>query len=136
MAYNYNSNSKPNSNSPTLIGSEPSTIKWTIVRGDDASAIFEWYEDDSVTLKNTSSWTYAASAYDPKTKTKYALICTAGTGKVTVAIPNTTSALWGTGSSAIVAELNFDLQITIAGKKWTPILGNIIVRSDITGSSL
>lgn len=125
-----------NSTSPILIGSEPSNIKWTIVRGDDASALFEWYEDDGVTLKNTSTWTYAASAYDPKTKTKYTLNCTAGTGNVTVAIPNTTSALWGTGSAAIIAELNFDLQITISGKKWTPILGNIIVRSDITGSAL
>jgi hypothetical protein len=128
MAYNYNS--------PILIGSEPSNIKWTVVRGDDASATFEWYEDDGVTPKNTSAWSYAASAYNPKTKTKYILTCTAGTGKVTVDIPSATSALWGTGSSAIVAELNFDLQVTVAGKKWTPILGNLVVRSDITGSAL
>ena len=124
------------SDSPILIGAEPQTIKWTVVRGDDASANFEWYEDDGVTLKNTTTWTYAASAYDPKTSTKYSLTCTAGTGSVVVSIPNATSALWGTGSSSIVAELNFDLQVTIASKKWTPILGTIVVRSDITGSSL
>ena len=125
-----------NNNSPILIGSEPSNIKWTIVRGDDASATFEWYEDDGVTFKNTSTWTYAASAYNPKTKTKYTLTSTAENGKVTISIPNTISSLWGTGSTAIVAELNFDLEVTIAGKKWTPVLGNIVVRSDITGSAL
>ena len=124
------------SNSPITLGSEPQSIKWNIVRGDDASAVFEWYEDDGVTLKNTTSWTYAASAYDPKTTTKYTLTCTSGTGNVTVSIPNSMSSAWGTGSSAIVADLIFDLQITINSKKWTPVIGNIVVRSDITGSSL
>ena len=124
------------SNSPISLGSEPQNIKWNIVRGDDASAVFEWYEDDGVTLKNTTSWTYAASAYDPKTTTKYTLTCTAGTGNVTVSIPNSMSSTWGTGSAAIVADLIFDLQITINSKKWTPVIGNIVVRSDITGSSL
>ena len=124
------------SDSPTIIGAEPQNVQWNIVRGDDASALFEWYEDDGITLKDTSTWTYAASAYNPKTSTSYSLTCTAGTSNVTISIPNTTSILWGTGSNAIVAELNFDLQITISGKKWTPILGKIIVRSDITGSGL
>lgn len=124
------------SNSIISIGSEPENIKWTLVRGDDASAEFEWYENDGVTLKDTTGWTYAASAYDPKTLTKYTLTCTAGTGKVTVEIPNALSATWGTGSAAVVAKLNFDLQITINSKKWTPIIGTIVVQSDITGSSL
>jgi hypothetical protein len=124
------------SDSPILIGSEPSNIKWTIVRGDDASADFMWYEDDGVTLKNTTTWTYLASAYNPKTSTKYSLTCTAGTGLVTVSIPNTVSALWGTGSLSTVADLTFDLQVTIAGKIWTPVIGTITVRSDITESSL
>jgi hypothetical protein len=136
--YNYGMNSLNNypSDSPILIGSEPQNIQWTVVRGDDASATFEWYENDGVTLKDTSTWSYASSAYDPKTSTKYSLICTAGTGNVTVSIPNATSALWGTGSSNIVARLSFDLQITIDGKKWTPVIGNIVVQSDISGSSL
>ena len=124
------------SNSTILIGSEPQNIQWNLVRGDDASALFEWYEDDGVTLKDTTGWTYAASAYDPKTATKYTLTCTAGTGNVTVEIPSAMTATWGTGSAAIVAKLNFDLQITISSKKWTPILGTIVVQSDITGSSL
>jgi hypothetical protein len=124
------------SNSLISIGSEPENIKWTIVRGDDASALFEWYEDDGITLKNTTGWTYAASAYDPKTSTKYTLTCTPAAGKVTVSIPNAMSATWGTGSAAVVAKLNFDLQITIDSKKWTPIIGTIVVQSDITGSSL
>lgn len=124
------------SNTQITIGSEPENIKWTLVRGDDASALFEWYEDGGVTLKDTSTWTYLASAYDPKTSTKYTLTCTAGTGNVTVSIPNSMSATWGTGSAAVVAKLNFDLQITINSKKWTPIIGTIVVQSDITGSSL
>jgi hypothetical protein len=124
------------SNSPIIIGAEPENVQWNIVRGDDASALFEWYEDDGVTLKNTYTWTYAASAYNPKTATSYSLTCTAGTGNVTISIPSSISSLWGSGSTAIVAELGFDLQVTISGKKWTPILGNIIVRSDITGSGL
>jgi hypothetical protein len=124
------------SDSVISIGSEPSNIKWTIVRGDDASASFYWYEDDGTTAKNTTGWTYLASAYDPKTATKYALTVTSGTGYVTVSIPNATSATWGTGSSNIVAELKFDLQVTISSKKWTPVIGSIVVYSDITGSSL
>jgi hypothetical protein len=118
------------------IGAEPSNIKWTIVRGDDASATFNWYEDDGVTAKDTTGWTYLASAYNPKTSTKYTLTVTSAAGYVTVSIPNATSALWGTGSSNIVAELKFDLQVTISSKKWTPVIGNIVVYSDITGSAL
>jgi hypothetical protein len=118
------------------IGAEPSNIKWTIVRGDDASATFNWYSDDGVTAKDTTGWTYLASAYNPKTSTKYTLTVTSAAGYVTVSIPNATSALWGTGSSNIVAELKFDLQVTISSKKWTPVIGNIVVYSDITGSAL
>lgn len=124
------------SDSPILIGAEPQNIKWSVVRGDDISAKFEWYEDDGVTLKDTTEWTYLASAYDPKTATKYTLTTTAGTGNVVISASNTTTSTWGTGSAAIVAELLFDLQVTISGKKWTPIVGTIVVRSDITGSTL
>jgi len=118
------------------IGAEPSNIKWTIVRGDDASATFYWYEDDGATAKDTTGWTYLASAYNAKTSTKYTLTVASAAGYVTVSIPNATSAQWGTGSSNIVAELKFDLQVTISSKKWTPVIGNIVVYSDITGSAL
>lgn len=124
------------SDSPIFIGAEPQNIKWTVVRGDDASANFYWYEDDGVTAKNTTGWTYLATAYDPKTTTKYTLTVTSAAGYVTVSIPNATSALWGSGSASIVAELIFDLQVTVSSKKWTPIIGTIVVRSDITGSAL
>jgi len=124
------------SDSVISIGAEPQNVKWTIVRGDDISAKFEWYEDDGVTLKDTTGWTYLASAYDPKTSTKYTLTTTAETGYVTVSAASSMTAGWGTGSANIVAELIFDLQVTISSKKWTPIVGTIIVRSDITGSTL
>jgi hypothetical protein len=124
------------SDSPITIGSEPQNIKWTVVRGDDVSVTFEFYEDDGVTAKNTTGWTYLASAYNPKTSTKYTLTVTSGAGYVNVSANSAMTAGWGTGSSPIVAELIFDLQVTISGEKWTPIIGTIVVRADITGSAL
>lgn len=124
------------SNSVISIGAEPQNIKWTVVRGDDVSTTFEWYEDDGVTPKNTTGWTYLASAYNPKTATKYTLTVSSGAGYVTVSSPSNQTALWGVGSSPIVAELIFDLQVTISGEKWTPIIGTIVVKADITGSAL
>lgn len=137
MVYNvYMSCSTCSSNSPATIGAEPVNVKWNIVRGDDISTTFEFYEDDGVTAKNTTGWTFASSAYDPKTATKYTLTTTSGAGYVTVSALSTMTDDWGTGSSSIVAELIFDLQVTISGEKWTPILGTIVVRPDITGSAL
>jgi len=124
------------SDSPILIGAEPSNIKWTVVRGDDISTTIEFYEDDGVTLKTTTGWTFLASAYNPKTSTKYTLTVTSGAGYVTISANSAMTAGWGTGSANIVAELGFDLQVTISGEKWTPIIGTIVVRSDITGSAL
>ena len=124
------------SDSPILIGAEPSNIKWTVVRGDDIATTIEFYEDDGVTLKTTTGWTFLASAYNPKTSTKYTLTVTSGAGYVTISANSAMTAGWGTGSSNIVAELGFDLQVTISGEKWTPIIGTIVVRSDITGSAL
>jgi len=117
-------------------GATPQNVQWTVVRGDDASIRFEFYEDDGVTYKDITSWTVLASAYDPKTATKYTLTVARGSGYIDISSASTQTALWGTGSSNIVAELTFDLQITISSLKWTPIVGTIVVRSDITGSSL
>ena len=137
MVYNeYMSCSTCSSDSPITIGAEPQNIKWTVVRGDDVSVTFEFYEDDGVTAKNTTGWTYLASAYNPKTSTKYTLTVTSGSGYVNVSANSAMTAGWGTGSSSIVAELIFDLQVTISGEKWTPIIGTIVVRADITGSAL
>ena len=124
------------SDSPIFIGAEPQNIKWTIVRGDDISVKFEWYEDDGVTAKDTTGWTYLASAYDPKTATKYSLTVASAAGYVTVSANSAMTAGWGIGSASTVAELIFDLQVTVSNKKWTPIIGTITVRSDITGSTL
>jgi hypothetical protein len=124
------------SDSPILIGAEPSNIKWTVVRGDDISTTIQFYEDDGVTAKTTTGWTFLASAYNPKTLTKYTLTVTSGAGYVTISANSAMTSGWGTGSANIVAELGFDLQVTISGEKWTPIIGTIIVRSDITGSAL
>ena len=117
-------------------GADPQNIQWTVVRGDDATIRFEFYEDDGVTYKDITSWSILASAYDPKVSTKYSLTTNKGTGYVDISAPSTQTSLWGTGSLNIVAQLTFDLQITISSLKWTPIVGTIVVRSDITGSSL
>jgi hypothetical protein len=137
MVYNdYMSCSTCSSSSAISIGAEPQNVKWTVVRGDDVAITFEWYEDDGVTAKDTTGWTYLASAYNPKTATKYTLTVSSGAGYVTVSANSAMTAGWGTGSSPIVAELIFDLQVTISGEKWTPIIGTIVVRADITGSAL
>lgn len=124
------------SDSVISIGAEPQNVKWTVVRGDDISAQFNWYEDDGVTAKDTTGWTYLASAYNPKTATKHTLTVASGAGYVTVSAASAMTSGWGTGSANIVAELIFDLQVTINSKKWTPVIGTIVVRSDITGSAL
>ena len=137
MVYNvYMSCLSCSSNSPATIGAEPTNVKWNVVRGDDISTTFEFYEDDGVTPKNTAGWTFLASAYNAKTATKYTLTVASGAGYVTVSANSAMTSGWGTGSSSIVAELIFDLQVTISGEKWTPVLGTIVVRPDITGSAL
>ena len=46
-------------------GASPANIQWTVVRGDTATLLVEFLEDDEVTGFDTSDWTYTATAYDP-----------------------------------------------------------------------
>lgn len=114
-------------------GANPKNIQWTVVRGDTAKLRIDFFENDEVTLQDTSSWTYLASAHNPKTSTVDTLETVAGEGYVDIiASPDITST-WGTGYSSIVAELAFDLQITIEEEiVWTPVIGSIVVIPDIT----
>jgi hypothetical protein len=123
-------------NQPTFAGSIPLPVQWKVVRGDDASIRFMFYQDDGVTLQNTTGWTYAASAYDLKTSTKYTLTCVPGTSYVDVSVSSSVSTLWGTGVKPIVNELVFDVQTTVNGLKTTIVLGSIPVIGDITGATL
>lgn len=122
---------------PDIFGANPAQIKWIIVRGDTSPLRVEFYEDDESTAYDTSSWEYAASAYDIKGDIIDELIVSPGSGYVEITAPADITALWGTGYSSVVAELAFDLQVTIDNDTvWTPVIGTISVLGDVTGGSL
>ena len=43
---------------------------------------------------------------------------------------------WGLGYRKKIAELAFDLQVTIDDVVWTPVLGTISIAGDVTGGTL
>lgn len=123
--------------SPEIFGADPVNIKWQIVRGDTAPLKIEFYENDEVSAYDTTGWTYLASAYDIKGDVVDELEVEAGEGFVLITATPELTALWGTGYSSIVAELAFDLQVTIDNDTvWTPVIGTISVLGDVTGGSL
>ena len=122
---------------PETFGADPAVLKWNVVRGDTAELRVEFYENDEATPFDTSTWEYAASAYDYKNAITDELEVTAGDGYVTIIAPADITSLWGEGYSRTVAELAFDLQITIdVDTVWTPVIGTISVLGDVTGGSL
>lgn len=119
-----------------LFGADPAIIQWTIVRGDTSPLRVYFYEADGVTAIDTSTWEFAASAYDYKNDVTDELQVVAHAGYVDVtALPDITQ-YWGTGYKTIVSQLGFDLQVTIGDVVWTPVLGTIKVLADFTGGSL
>jgi hypothetical protein len=123
--------------SPNFIGADPATIKWQIVRGDTSPLRVEFYDTDEVTLYDTTGWEFVASAYDFRGDVTDELEITAGDGYVEILAPADITALWGTGYNSVVAELAFDLQVTIdSDTVWTPVIGTITVLGDVTGGSL
>jgi hypothetical protein len=44
------------------------------------------------------------------------------------------SAFWGSTYRSSVAELMFDLEVTIDDTVWTPVIGTITVLGDISGT--
>jgi hypothetical protein len=118
-------------------GANPTNIQWTVVRGDTAKLRIDFFENDEVTFQDTSTWTYSASAYNPKTSNVDTLNTYAGAGYVEITAPPSITSTWGTGYSPVVAELSFDLQITIEEEiVWTPVIGNIVVIPDITPNNV
>lgn len=122
------------SSSSTAYGADPANIKWKVVRGDTAKLRIEFYDNDEVTLEDTTGWTYASTAYDYKGETLDTLQTTAGAGYVEITALPAVTATWGVGYSNIVAELAFDLQVTLPGANniWTPVIGTIVVVPDVT----
>ena len=120
-----------------FVGADPAIIKWQIVRGDTSPLKVEFYQDDEATFYDTTNWEFTASAYDYKGDVTDELEVVAGDGYVEITAPADITALWGTGYNSVVAELAFDLQVTIDGETvWTPVIGTITVLGDVTGGSL
>lgn len=120
-----------------IFGADPVRMQWTVVRGDTSVLRVEFCEPDEVTLYDTSNWEYAATAYDFKGDVLDELEVSSGAGYVEITATSEITSLWGTGYTSVVAELAFDLQVTIDGDTiWTPVIGTIKVLGDVTGGSL
>lgn len=118
------------------VGAAPANILWNVVRGDTATLLVNFFENDEVTPIDTDNWTFAASAYDPRTTTKYTLDTDEGNSSVNITASPEITELWGSGVTSTVAELTFDLEVTRDdGVVWTPIVGQIKVAGDVTGAN-
>lgn len=124
-------------------GANPANIQWCVVRGDTAKLRVQFFESDESTQYDTDGWTYEASVYDPKTGATEELTVVEGTGYVDLIAPASLTEEWGTGYTNVVAELSFDLQVTIPAEGsgvddtiWTPVIGTISVLADITAGGI
>jgi hypothetical protein len=123
-------------------GADPASVQWKVVRGDTASLEVEFLEADETTPFDTDGWTYKATSYDATGSVLDDLPVTATTGVATITVDPCITEKWGTAYKTVVAELPFDLQITIPAVSgeptvWTPVIGTICVLGDITpGGSL
>ena len=120
-------------------GASPANIQWTVVRGDTATLLVEFLEDDEVTPFDCDDWTFRATAYDPMGNVLDNLTVTDVNNKVTITAPASITEDWGTGYNQVAAELRFDLELIIEGGSgldadtvWTPVIGTICVLSDMT----
>ena len=128
-------------------GAEPASVQWKVVRGDTATLTVDFLDIDETTPFSTTGWTYKATSYDPQGNVLDDLAVEATTGSVTITADSCITENWGTGYKSIVAELQFDLQVTIPGATvsgvtaddtiWTPVIGTICVYGNVTpGGSL
>ena len=116
-----------------VFGSDPVNIRWSIVRGDTSTLRVDFLDNDETTHLDTSDWEFLASAYDRKTDIIDELEVEAFDGYVIVTAPSEITSFWGTTYGGMVAELTFDLEVTIDNTVWTPVIGNISVIGDVTG---
>jgi hypothetical protein len=127
------------------VGASPINIQWKVVRGDTATLKIEFLEDDEVTPIDISDWTFISSSYDASGDTLDELTVEKYTGYVIITATSDITKLWGSGYRNTVLELPFDLEIIIPSDisgaiepeiTWTPLIGTIVVLSDITGTAL
>ena len=127
------------------VGASPINIQWKVVRGDTATLRIDFLEDDEVTPINISTWTFVSSSYDSSGDTLDELTVEKYTGYVIITATSEITKLWGVGYRNTVLELPFDLEIIIPNDEsgavesevtWTPVIGTIVVLSDVTGTGL
>ena len=119
-----------------IFGADPANIKWKVVRGDTATLRVEFLENDEKTYFDIEDWTFAATAYDFRGDVLDELEVTASSGYVDIKASPEITEFWGTGFTSTVAELAFDVQVTIDDLIWTPVIGTITVLGDVTPGSL
>jgi hypothetical protein len=117
---------------PEIFGADPVTIRWNVVRGDTSTIRVDFLNDDETTSLDTDGWSFLASAYDRKTDILDELEVESFDGYVIVTAPAEITSLWGTTYGGTVAELSFDLEITIDETVWTPVIGTISVIGDVS----
>ena len=114
-------------------GQKPISLKWNVVRGDTAKLKVEFLENDESTSFDISDWEFASSAYDSKGDVVDELEVIVSEKYVEIVAASDITENWGTGFSTVIAELAFDLEITVGDEIWTPIIGTIVVAADVTG---
>jgi hypothetical protein len=121
---------------PSNFGADPVNIKWDVVRGDTAKLRVEFLEEDETTFIDTTGWLFESTVYNDKDGIFDELHVVPGNGFVDIlAYPEVTE-FWGKGIKSKVAELNFDLEVTIDDEVWTPVIGIVSVLGDVTGGRL
>jgi len=119
-----------------IFGSDPANIRWSVVRGDTSTLRVDFLNNDETTYIDTDGWTYNASAYDRKTDIIDELEVEAFDGYVIITAPADITSFWGSTYGGLVAELTFDLEVTLNDADstvWTPVIGSISVIGDVAG---
>ena len=122
--------------SPEIFGADPVIIQWRVVRGDTGSLRVEFLQTNEVDFYDTEGWIFRATAYDQSGDILDALECEPGPGFVDIKAHPSVTKNWGLKYLRTVAELPFDVQVTIPelieDTVWTPVIGTIHVLGDIT----
>jgi hypothetical protein len=119
-----------------IFGADPANIKWRVIRGDSATLRVEFLENDEKTYFDISEWSFASTAYDFKGDVLDELEVVTYGGYVDIKASPEITEFWGTGFTSTVAELAFDLQVSIDDTIWTPVVGTITVLGDVSLGSL
>jgi hypothetical protein len=118
------------------IGADPANVKWSVVRGDTASLRIEFFENDETTYFDTSTWLFNSFTYDSRGDALDELSVEVHEGYVDITASPEITQLWGVGYGYTVAELPFDLEVTIGDLVWTPVVGTISVIADVSNGGL